>query len=85
MPGPGSSWAAAVADGWVPGKTLFPVEVAADSVVYSCAVLSIPSNAVCEAPTEMQFLHVAGWPTVASVDAVPALPAAKTTRKSGLL
>jgi ketol-acid reductoisomerase len=28
--GPGSSWAAAVADGWVPGKTLFPVEVAAD-------------------------------------------------------
>ena len=28
--GAGSSWAAAVADGWVPGKTLFPVEVAAD-------------------------------------------------------
>lgn len=28
--GAGSSWAAAMADGWVPGKTLFPVEVAAD-------------------------------------------------------
>jgi len=27
--GPGSSWASAIADGWIPGKTLFPFEEAA--------------------------------------------------------